>query len=84
MKTCTACKRELPPAAFGVRRWRADGTAHLKSWCRACDGAYNRAWNAAHREYHREKDRAWRLANRDWRKRYKLRRALKKHGMKGG
>lgn len=41
MKRCTACAKDLPPAAFGKWKYGPDG---LRAQCLECNRAWNRNW----------------------------------------
>lgn len=45
-KTCTHCRRALPPVGFPPNRHTSDG---LSSWCRECHVQATRRWRAARR-----------------------------------
>jgi hypothetical protein len=64
MKFCPPCETEKPLSEFSVDRAKKDG---LRSWCRDCEAARNKARRDAltpeELEAERAKSKAWRLAN---------------------
>lgn len=61
-KKCTTCGETKPTDQFNKNRTKRDG---LKSRCRTCLNAYNRAYREANRDRTNSYGRAYREANRD-------------------
>ena len=59
---CTKCKKILPEADFTVNRAHKRGRDYN---CRSCVSIRKKAWMAAHSDYTKERDRAYRARRRD-------------------
>lgn len=62
LKRCADCKEQRPAGDFGANKRSKDG---LKSYCRSCSSARQRAYVAANREKVREADKRYYEANRE-------------------
>ena len=59
-KRCSRCGKTKPVSEFCKNRRSKDG---LHSYCKACKGAYSRAWAEANRERRRAQNREWSKAH---------------------
>lgn len=54
MKTCTKCKKELPPTEFHKNNTKKD---KLSNVCKSCSNIATREWQEKNREHHNKQQR---------------------------
>jgi hypothetical protein len=62
MKTCNACKKELPLDQFSKNKLKPDGL-HIE--CKQCASVRKKAWAAKNKEHLAAYDKAWIERNKD-------------------
>jgi Recombination endonuclease VII len=77
-KICSKCGHEKPLSDF----YKQDRGKHgVRSQCKSCDAAVNKAWREANQEHLTQAVREWRRANPNKLAEYDHKSGLKKHGI---